>query len=46
MADVLLRFFHAYKDPNTFETVEDIRQIAKYYLKTWFVIDILAVFPF
>ena len=30
--DIVLRFFHEYKDPETFETVSDIRLIAKHYL--------------
>lgn len=31
--DMILRFFHEYKDPESFEIVSDIRRISKKYLK-------------
>ena len=30
--DIIMRFFHAYKDPLTYEVVTDIRKIARNYL--------------
>jgi CRP-like cAMP-binding protein len=44
--DIILRFFHQYRDPESFEYVSDIRKIAKNYLTGWFIVDFAAVFPF
>lgn len=44
--DMMLRFFHEYKDPESFEIVSDIRRISKKYLKLWFWIDLIAIIPF
>eukprot|EP01017_Pseudomicrothorax_dubius_P043558 TRINITY_DN7278_c0_g2_i1.p1 TRINITY_DN7278_c0_g2~~TRINITY_DN7278_c0_g2_i1.p1 ORF type:complete len:606 (-),score=184.94 TRINITY_DN7278_c0_g2_i1:149-1966(-) len=44
--DIILRFFHEYKDNETFEVVSDFKKIVKNYLTTWFIFDFIAVFPF
>ena len=44
--DIILRFFHEYRDPESFEYVNDFRKIAKNYITGWFLIDFAAVFPF
>ena len=44
--DLLLNFFHSYRDPETLNPVEDFLLIAKNYMGGWFVIDFLACFPF
>ena len=31
--DIILNFFHAYKNPNSFDEVTDIYEIAKNYVK-------------
>jgi hypothetical protein len=31
--DIILRFFHEYRDPQNFEYIKDIKQIAVHYLK-------------
>ncbi|EAR82348.1 cation channel family protein (macronuclear) [Tetrahymena thermophila SB210] len=43
--DIILRFFHEYKDPESFEIVSDIKRIAHRYLRFWFWIDIVALIP-
>lgn len=43
---MVMRFFHAYMDPNTFEDITDLKLIAKNYLRTWFFIDFIAIIPF
>lgn len=42
--DIFLNFRTAYKDK--FETVSDPKKIAKRYLKSWFIFDLLATIPF
>ena len=31
--DIILRFFHAFKDPESFEIVDDIGRIVEKYMK-------------
>lgn len=42
----MLNFIHAIKNPETYEDIKDIREIAKNYLRGWFSIDFVSVFPF
>jgi hypothetical protein len=44
--DVILTFNTAILDDNTWTVVDNYKTIASTYLKTWFVIDVLACFPF
>lgn len=44
--DIILTFFQEYKDPQNFEFVRDPAMIALKYLKSWFIVDFIAVFPF
>lgn len=44
--DLVLSFFHAYVDEETDEIVEDFASIYKTYLGGWFIVDLVAVFPF
>ncbi|GIL77636.1 hypothetical protein Vretimale_6799 [Volvox reticuliferus] len=43
--DLVLNFFTAYEQPVTGELITNHRKIALRYLRTWFVIDLLATFP-
>ena len=43
--DIVLNFFCAYFDYDE-NLVHDRKEIAKNYLKSWFFIDFIAVFPF
>ncbi|GLC41041.1 hypothetical protein PLESTB_000949600 [Pleodorina starrii] len=43
--DLAMNFFTAYEHPVTGELITDHKKIALRYLKTWFVIDLLATFP-
>ena len=43
--DIILIFNSAYYE-NEFELVDDRKKIAKNYLKSWFMFDLLAVIPF
>eukprot|EP00949_MAST-11_sp_MAST-11-sp1_P004067 g4067.t1 len=44
--DLCMRFRVTYTDPKSGEEVVDVRKIAMRYLKGWFFIDFIAVFPF
>lgn len=41
----MLNFFFTYEN-DKYETIDDLRTISMKYLKGWFIIDFLAVFPF
>lgn len=43
--DIILSFFQAYRDEDTMLIVMKFNHTYKHYIGTWFVIDILAVFP-
>ena len=45
-ADLILSFFHAYLDAHHNVVVKDLKSIVKHYLSGWFIIDLVAVFPF
>lgn len=44
--DLILSFFQAYYDDTKNTVVTSFDDIYKHYLKGWFIIDFLAVFPF
>lgn len=44
--DLILNFFHAYRDPESLVEVRDLTDIARHYCTTWFIPDLIAVFPF
>lgn len=44
--DMILTFFTTIKDPNDDKVITDKKKIASTYLKGWFFIDLIAVFPF
>jgi len=44
--DLFLSFLQEYRDPQNFEYIRDFKMISLHYLKSWFIIDLLAVFPF
>lgn len=46
IVDLLLHFIQAVKHPETYEDVTDLKVIAKEYIKGWFFIDFISVFPF
>ncbi|XP_010670706.2 potassium channel AKT1 isoform X2 [Beta vulgaris subsp. vulgaris] len=43
--DIILTFFVAYLDPQTFLLVDDRRLIAWKYIRTWFFFDIISTVP-
>ena len=43
--DIILSFFQSYRDEDTMLVVWEFNRTYKHYMSTWFVIDILAVFP-
>ena len=45
LIDIILNFNTAYYDED-FAIIEDRCEIAKSYLTGWFIIDVLAIFPF
>lgn len=44
--DFILNFLQAYRHPDTYENITDLKLIALNYLFTWFIIDFLSLFPF
>lgn len=44
--DLILNFFHAYRDPDTLQPVTNYKLICEHYMSGWFIIDFVAVFPF
>ena len=44
LADIVLNFFFAYHDEE-FNLIDDRRTIARRYLRSWFIIDVLSVVP-
>ena len=44
LSDMLLTFFSALQD-DEFYTIEDRKEIAKLYLKGWFLIDLVSILP-
>jgi hypothetical protein len=45
--DLILNFVQSYKDPDNFQIIKNHKQIAKKYIfRGWFIIDLIAVFPF
>ena len=43
---MILTFCFAYEDEEKCVTVEDHKTIAIHYLKSWFIFDLLSIFPF
>uniref|UniRef100_A0A7N0VJG2 Potassium channel n=1 Tax=Kalanchoe fedtschenkoi TaxID=63787 RepID=A0A7N0VJG2_KALFE len=43
--DIVLMFFVAYTDKITYLLIDDHKEIAKRYLKTWFVLDVISCIP-
>ncbi|XP_074280504.1 potassium channel AKT1-like isoform X2 [Silene latifolia] len=43
--DIVLTFFVAYLDPQTFLLIDDRKKIIWKYLSTWFLFDIISTFP-
>ena len=46
LIDMILTFFFAFEDEEKCITVEDHKTIAIRYLKSWFIFDLLSIFPF
>jgi hypothetical protein len=44
--DFILSFFQAFRHKETFEVVADLKLIANNYIKGWFIIDLVSIFPF
>lgn len=44
--DIVVNFRTAYHDPLTGETVYDPYKIAKQYVHSWFIIDVVSGIPF
>ncbi|BBN01136.1 uncharacterized protein MPTK1_2g04950 [Marchantia polymorpha subsp. ruderalis] len=45
VADIIIKFFLAYNDSETYKLVVDHRSIAKRYIKSDFILDVLGCFP-
>ncbi|CAM6092005.1 unnamed protein product [Calypogeia fissa] len=45
LADMVVRFFTAYRDPETYRLVADHRSIAIRYFKSDFILDLLGILP-
>lgn len=43
--DLCVNFLTAYHDPNSSELITAPSKIAKQYLRSWFLVDVVAVFP-
>ncbi|KAL2897769.1 Potassium channel AKT1 [Bienertia sinuspersici] len=43
--DIILTFFVAYLDPQTFLLVDDHKKIAWRYVRSWFLFDVVSTFP-
>ena len=46
LIDIFLQFFSSYFDETNLVLVDTHRAIAIRYLKTWFIFDVLSIFPF
>ena len=44
LVDIIINFFSAYED-EYYATQDELKVIAKTYLKGWFIIDLLAIVP-
>ena len=44
--DFVFSFFQAYRHKETFEIITDLKSIATNYIKGWFFIDLVSIFPF
>ena len=45
--DIVLNFFHSYRDPENFKEVTAFKPIAhNYVFSGWFFVDFISVFPF
>lgn len=46
LGDMVLQFFMMYRDPKTNALVGQLGRITKHYLRGWFIIDFMSIFPF
>ena len=44
--DFIFSFFQAFRHKETFEIVGDLKSIASNYIKGWFMVDLVSIFPF
>ena len=44
--DFVMNFFQCYKETDTQDVITDHKKIAVKYIKGWFVIDAISIFPF
>jgi len=44
--DVMIQFFVPFTHPMTHELISDHRAIARRYVKSWLIIDVVSIFPF
>ena len=44
--DIFVNFISAYEDPDSGLPVTGLKKIASNYISSWFIIDIVSVFPF
>lgn len=44
--DIVLNFLREFRDDNTFKPIRDIQKIAERYVKTQFILDMIATIPF
>lgn len=46
LLDMILSFFTTYSDPDKATEIADRKEIAVYYVKSWFFIDLISIIPF
>ena len=46
LLDMILTFFTTITDKNSMLELTDKKAIAKDYIRTWFIIDLVSIFPF
>ena len=44
--DIFINFISAYEDRNANKMIFDRKKIAVNYIKSWFILDLIACFPF
>lgn len=45
LSDIIMNFITANKDENE-KVIDDIKIISSQYIKSWFIIDLISIFPF
>ncbi len=46
LSDIVLNFLTGYREKQSAHLISDCRSIAMNYIKSWFFIDLISIFPF